>query len=158
MGNMILAATAASKGSSSSSSTFLLIIVVLVVLFYFVMIRPQSKKRRAVMQQQRAVEPGQRVRTTAGLYATVVAVEDDDVILEVAPGVESRYIRRAIMEVLPDENPQEGGYEGEPFSETEDGADDDVTVDAPAAEDDSVDEETPHHEDLTEESRAPGSV
>jgi preprotein translocase subunit YajC len=102
LGNMILA-TAATKGSSSSSSTFLLILVVLVGVFYFAMIRPQSKRRRAVMEQQRQVQPGQRVKTTAGMYATVVDVEDDDVILEVAPGVQSRFIKRAIMEVLPDD-------------------------------------------------------
>ncbi len=42
-----------------------------------------------------------RVRTTAGMYATVVAVEDQDVILEVAPGVEARFMRRAIMDVVP---------------------------------------------------------
>ena len=46
--------------------------------------------------------PGARVRTTAGMYATVVGVDGDDVILEVAPGVEVRYIKRAIMQVIPD--------------------------------------------------------
>jgi preprotein translocase subunit YajC len=168
---MILATSAASKGmvlaastKSSSSSTYLLIIVVLVVLFYFVMIRPQSRKRRAVMEQQRAVQPGQRVRTTAGMYATVVAVEDDDVILEVAPGVESRFVKRAIMEVLPDGG-GDAGYAGEPY--TEDDADetqdvDASTVDAPAAEDESTDEtvdsDSTEHEDVTEDSRTSGSV
>jgi preprotein translocase subunit YajC len=163
MGNMILAA---STKSSSSSSTFLLILVVLVVLFYFVLIRPQSRKRRAVMEQQRQVQPGQRVRTTAGMYATVVAVQDDDVILEVAPGVEMRYIKRAIMEVLPDESPQDADYSGEPFTETEaeEAPDADAeagSVDAPAAEAEDAEtagDETPHHEDVTEDSRAPGSV
>lgn len=157
MGNMILAAS--TKGSSSS--TFLLILVVLVVLFYFVMIRPQSRKRRAVMEQQRQVQPGQRVRTTAGMYATVVAVEGDDVILEVAPGVESRFIKRAIMEVLPDDSPEDTNFADEPFTETDEAPDDEAgTVDAPAAEDESaeVGDETPHHEDVTEESRTADSV
>jgi preprotein translocase subunit YajC len=36
------------------------------------------------------------------MYATIAAVDGDDVILEVAPGVETRFMRRAIMEVLPD--------------------------------------------------------
>jgi preprotein translocase subunit YajC len=34
------------------------------------------------------------------MYATVSAVDGDDVILEVAPGVDVRYMRRAVMEVL----------------------------------------------------------
>ena len=121
-GNMILAA---SSSSSGSSSTFLLIIVVLVVLFYFVMIRPQSKRRRAVMEQQRNAQPGQRVRTTAGMYGTVVAVDGDDVILEVAPGMQVRYLKRAIMEVLPDDSaePAAGGAGyAEPTADGEDAA------------------------------------
>ncbi|HEY2578573.1 MAG TPA: preprotein translocase subunit YajC [Streptosporangiaceae bacterium] len=107
MGNMILAVSKTATKTSGSSYTFLLIIIVIFGIFYFVMWRPQSRKRRAMMEQQRTIEPGQRVRTTAGMYATVVAVEDNDVVLEVAPGVHSRYVRRAVMEVLPDAAPEE---------------------------------------------------
>jgi preprotein translocase subunit YajC len=48
------------------------------------------------------------------MYATVVAVDGDDVVLEVAPGIEVRYMRRAVMEVLSD------GDEPEPEEDTED--------------------------------------
>ena len=34
------------------------------------------------------------------MYATVVDVDGDDVILEVAPGVEVRYLKRAVMDVV----------------------------------------------------------
>ena len=68
--------------------------------FYFLMIRPQRRRQQKVQQQQRTVAPGARVRTTAGMYATVAEVDGDDVVLEVAPGVEVRYIKRAIMEVI----------------------------------------------------------
>lgn len=98
MGEVILAA---SKSSSSGGSLlFLLIIVALFGLLYFVTIRPQRNRQRRAMQTQREVGPGARVRTTAGMYATVAAVDGDDVILEVAPGVEVRFLRRAIMEVV----------------------------------------------------------
>ena len=97
MGTNILAA--ASK-SGSGSYTFLLVIVVLFGLFYFVMIRPQRNKQRAAQQMQKQAVAGQRVRTTAGMYATVVSSDDQDVVLEIAPGVEARFLRRAIMEVL----------------------------------------------------------
>ena len=101
MGNVILAAASTSK---SSNSSFLLIgLVVLFAILYFVMIRPQRNRQRQAQQTQREVQPGSRVRTTAGMYATVVAVEDQDVILEVAPGVEARFMRRAIMDVVPDD-------------------------------------------------------
>jgi preprotein translocase subunit YajC len=51
------------------------------------------------------------------MYATVVDVDGDDVILEVAPGVEVRYMKRAIMEVV---------SSGEPVDETETDADDEA--------------------------------
>ena len=125
MGNEILAASSKSGGSSA----YLLIgLVVLFGVLYFVMIRPQRRRQQQAQQTQRNVEPGARVRTTAGMYATVVAVEGQDVILEVAPGVEARFMRRAIMDVVPD------GTETEYSDEPEDVADDepqDSSEDAP---------------------------
>ena len=113
---LIAAADAATK-SSGSSLTFPILIVLVFVGFYFLMIRPQRRRQQAVQQQQRTVSPGARVRTTAGMYATVTAVDGDDVVLEVAPGVEVRYIKRAIMEVLAD-----GEEETETFEDDEPGS------------------------------------
>jgi preprotein translocase subunit YajC len=93
------AAEAAAK-SSGSSLTFPILIVLVFVGFYFLMIRPQRRRQQQVQQQQKTVAPGAQVRTTAGMYATVVEVDGDDVVLEVAPGVEVRYLKRSIMEVI----------------------------------------------------------
>jgi preprotein translocase subunit YajC len=116
MGSYAAVLAATSKSSGSSSFTFLLLIVVVFVGFYFLMIRPQRRRQQAVAQQQNTVVPGARVRTTAGMYATVVAVDGDDVVLEVAPGVEVRYLKRAIMEVIA---PGEQEEEAEPFAEAD---------------------------------------
>jgi preprotein translocase subunit YajC len=103
MGNMeILAATTTT--SHGSSYLFPIIIVVLFGVLYFVMIRPQRNRQRQAAQTQNQIVPGQRVRTTAGMYATVVALEDGDVVLEVAPGVHVRYMRRAVMDVVPSDS------------------------------------------------------
>lgn len=93
-------ATQHAAAASGSNPTFLILIVVVFVGFYFLMIRPQRQRQQRIQQQQREVTPGSRVRTTAGMYATVVAVDGDDVVLEVAPGVEVRYMKRAIMDVV----------------------------------------------------------
>jgi preprotein translocase subunit YajC len=145
MGNMVSAASEAASKSSSGSLNILLIIVVLFGVLYFVMIRPQRNRQRKAQEQARAVAPGSRVRTTAGMYATVVGVDGDDVILEVAPGVEVRYIKRAIMQVLPnDEEPAEADY-GADHDES------DAHVDAPPADAPSADAEDADHEDVAEE-------
>jgi preprotein translocase subunit YajC len=131
MDNAILAAS--TSKSSGSGYIFLVAIVVLFGLLYFVTIRPQRRRQQAAQQTQRQLEPGMRVRTTAGMYATVAAVEDQEVLLEVAPGVNVRFLRRAIMDVIPDpsqmeaEEPQMEDEEPEPaepetLDETEDGA------------------------------------
>src|ERR1700733_2630450 len=96
----IIAAADAAARSSSNSLTFPILIVLVFVGFYFLMIRPQRRRQQQAAQQQNTGLPGARVRTTAGMYATVVDVEDNDVILEIAPGVEARFLKRAIMEVV----------------------------------------------------------
>ena len=101
MGNMHYLAASSSGGGSY---TFLIVIVVLFGLLYFVMIRPQRNKQRQAQAMQNTVQPGQRVRTTSGMYATVVEADDQDVVLEVAPGVQMRFLRRAVMETLPDDD------------------------------------------------------
>ena len=122
MGNAILAAS--TNKSSGSGYIFLVAIVVLFGLLYFVTIRPQRNRQRAAAQTQSQLQPGMRVRTTAGMYATVAAVEDQEVLLEVAPGVNVRFLRRAIMDVVPDHSQMEAEEPAEPetFDETEDGA------------------------------------
>ena len=48
------------------------------------------------------------------MYATVVDVDGDDVVLEVAPGIEVRYMRRAVMDVVsPGEETPDDSYEDE---------------------------------------------
>ena len=93
----------AASSSGGGSYTFLIVIVVLFGLLYFVMIRPQRNRQRQAQQMQNTVQPGQRVRTTAGMYATVVEADDQDVVLEVAPGVQMRFLRKAVLETLRDE-------------------------------------------------------
>jgi preprotein translocase subunit YajC len=94
----VLAATA-SKSSSFNPET-LIFILIIVVAFYLLMIRPQQRRKQQAQQKQNTLQPGARVVTTAGMYATVVDVDGDDVILEVAPGTEVRYLKRAVMNVV----------------------------------------------------------
>lgn len=103
MGNIVLAST---KGHSSPISY--LLILVLVGFFYLVIYRPQKRRQAKASRTQNLVTPGQTVRTTAGIYGTVVSADDQDVVVQIAPGVEIRMMRRAIMDVIPDDEPFEG--------------------------------------------------
>src|SRR5215469_6453140 len=115
-----LAAAPAAKPSGFNPSSLILILVV-VVAFYLLMIRPQQRRRQQAAQKQNTIAPGARVRTTAGMYATVVDVDGDDVVLEIAPGIEVRYMKRAVMDVVsgpeddvaPDDETDAGYYDAD---------------------------------------------
>ena len=93
----LLAATSSGGGGSSLLSFLPLLLIVAVG--YLLLIRPARTRQRRAMETRQAVEPGTEVTTTAGLIATVVAVDDETVTLEVAPGVHSRYVKGAIARV-----------------------------------------------------------
>ncbi|GAB3958643.1 hypothetical protein GCM10027614_76550 [Micromonospora vulcania] len=89
-----------SSGWGAGGFTPILMIALLFGVMYFMMIRPQQKRRREAESMQSALGPGDEVVTIGGLYGTVTGVEDDTVLLEVAPGVQERYARPAIARVV----------------------------------------------------------
>ena len=124
-GNILILA-ADSKGGGNPLMTFLPLIVI-VGAFYFFLIRPQRNRQRQQAQMQKNLEPGTRVVTTSGMYATVVEVNDDGLVLEIAPGVEAQFVAQAIMRVLPeeteddeDEDANEETEDDEPTAQAED--------------------------------------
>ncbi|MEE1736789.1 preprotein translocase subunit YajC [Streptomyces sp. BE147] len=69
----------------------------------FLMTRSAKKKQAAAAQMRNDMQPGTGVRTIGGMYATVKEVNDDTVLLEVAPGVHAVYAKNSIGAVLDDE-------------------------------------------------------
>jgi len=84
----------------------LLPFVLIIAVFYFLIIRPSQKRRRDQAALLNAVQPGDRIMTTAGLLGTVSSVDDDEFTLEVSPGVELRFIKGAIGRVIPPPSPE----------------------------------------------------
>ena len=78
----------------------LLPFILLALVFYLLILRPQRVRQRQLQETQSALSPGVQVLTSSGLYATVTTVEDDAVLLEVAPGVVCRYAKAAVARVL----------------------------------------------------------
>jgi preprotein translocase subunit YajC len=92
-----LAASTGKKGGSSLLSFIPLLVIV--GIGYLLLVRPARNRQRRALENRSALEPGVEVTTTAGLLATVVAVEDDVVTLEIAPGVNAKFVRGAIARV-----------------------------------------------------------
>lgn len=91
---------AAGSGNANPLAQLLPIILIIGV-FYLFIIRPQRRRAAQAQETIAAVEPGREVITAAGLRATVVAVDDDGVELEIAPGVRTRWLKGAIARVIP---------------------------------------------------------
>ena len=81
----------------------LLILIALLVLFWFVWVVPQRRRqRRHVEDLLRLIEllqPGDEIITAGGLHGTVRAVADEELLVEIAPGVEVKLDRRAVAAV-----------------------------------------------------------
>jgi preprotein translocase subunit YajC len=84
-----------------------LLILLLLAALWLLLIRPAQRRQKAQQQLLSAVEVGDEIVTAGGLYGTVKALEDDDLRLEIAPGVEVRVARRAVAGVIPDEEEEE---------------------------------------------------
>ena len=78
-------------------------ILVLLVLLWFFLIRPQRRRQLESQRLLDSLAEGKEIVTAGGLYGTVTAIDEDEVRLEVADGVEVRVAKRAIAAVLPEE-------------------------------------------------------
>jgi len=75
-------------------------IALLVVAFYFLLIRPQKQRQRQQAEMVSALAPGAQVMTTAGMMGTVAVVADDEISLEISPGVFVRMVPAAVAKVI----------------------------------------------------------
>lgn len=72
----------ASAGTGLGMGTMILWLVVMIGLMYFLMIRPQKNEQKKITAMLNDMEVGDSVVTTGGFYGLVIAITDDDVIVE----------------------------------------------------------------------------
>ena len=72
----------------------------MVVAFYFLIMRPQKKRQQAIQRTMNELVPGTRVMLGSGVFGTIVAVGDTQVVLELSPGVELTVLKQAIARVV----------------------------------------------------------
>ena len=89
-------------------------LIVLLVLLWFVWVVPQRRRQRRqvedLLQLIELLQPGDEIITAGGLHGTVRGVSEDELLVEIAPGVEVRVDRRAVAAVTtikdPDAEPE----------------------------------------------------
>lgn len=78
----------------------LLPILLIGVIFYLLILRPSRNRQKQQQQLLSSLAPGAQIMTTAGIFATIITVEDDEVTIEVAPGVVLRMVKAGVGRVV----------------------------------------------------------
>ncbi len=83
----------------------LILLLAMFVLLWVLLIRPQRQRQQKQQNLLSSVEPGDEVLTVGGLYGIVRDIdEEDDLIVEIAEGIQVRIARRAVGGVVKPED------------------------------------------------------
>ncbi|MDX6484857.1 MAG: preprotein translocase subunit YajC [Gaiellaceae bacterium] len=93
--------------SGSGGSGFFLLIVIAFVFLYFVIVRPQKRRQIAAQRLVTDLNVGDEVVTAGGIIGEITRLEDDEVLVRIAPNLEVRVARRAIAGVTPPAEPED---------------------------------------------------
>lgn len=102
-------AMAQAAGSAPGGTESMLIQIVplalLFVIFWFLVIRPQQKKMKAHRDMVESVQKGDQVVTGGGLMGRVTRVSDQEVEVELAPGLKVTAVKATLSGVTPRNRP-----------------------------------------------------
>lgn len=79
-----------------------LIIIALFAVAWIVLILPKQRELRRHNALVASIGVGDEVMTGSGIYGTVVRIDEDIVLLQIAPATEIRVARRAIASKVPE--------------------------------------------------------
>jgi len=78
----------------------LLPILLIGVVFYLLIMRPARNRQKKQAEMMAALAPGTEIMTTAGVFGTIVSMDDENAEIEIAPGVVIRVVKAAIGRVV----------------------------------------------------------
>ncbi|MFN8088598.1 MAG: preprotein translocase subunit YajC [Mycobacterium sp.] len=81
-------------------------LIIIMGAFMFFASRRQKKAMQATIDLHESLRIGDRVHTTSGLQGIITAITDDNVVLEIAPGVVTTWMKLAIRDRIEDEAPE----------------------------------------------------
>ena len=74
-------------------------LILMFVIFYFLLIRPQQKKAKAQREMLSNLRKGDNVITSGGIYGKITGIDDQVVVLEIAPQVRVKMNRASVSGV-----------------------------------------------------------
>lgn len=92
------------QAAAPAANTFLsglLPIVLMIAIFYFLVFMPMRRQQRQQKEMLKTLESGQTVLTSGGIIGTIVAVNDDTLILRIKPdNIKIQVSRGAVTSVV----------------------------------------------------------
>lgn len=87
-------------------------LLVIMGAFMFFASRRQKKAMQKTIDLHNSLKVGDRVHTTSGMQATITGITDDNVDLEIAPGVITTWMKLAVRDVIENSADDAGAAEG----------------------------------------------
>ena len=97
MFKILLQAEAPTQAQGIGSYSFLIMMLAIFVVMYFFMIRPQQKRQKELRAFQNALQRGNKVVISGGIYGTVAEVRETYVLVEVDNNVKVRVDKGSIV-------------------------------------------------------------
>jgi preprotein translocase subunit YajC len=95
--NLLSILLQAPAAGGASNYTGILMMVLIFVVFYFFMIRPQQKRQKEIKKQRDAMQAGDKVVTSGGIYGKVKEIKDTTVIVEIAENVRIKVDKNSVF-------------------------------------------------------------
>ena len=77
-------------------------LVLIIVVFYFFMIRPQMKRQKETQKFRDALQKGDKVVTSGGIYGRIDEIKDQIIYLEVAPNIKLKVDKSVVLKDMTD--------------------------------------------------------
>jgi preprotein translocase subunit YajC len=77
-------------------------LVLIIVVFYFFMIRPQMKRQKETQKFRDALQRGDKVVTSGGIYGRIDEIKDQIIFLEVAPNIKLKVDKSVVLKDMTD--------------------------------------------------------
>jgi len=76
-------------------------LIIIFVIFYFLLIRPQKKQQKKMQEMLSNLRKGDNVVTRGGIHGKITGMADTILTVEIAPNVNIKVSREAIIVVTP---------------------------------------------------------
>jgi preprotein translocase subunit YajC len=93
---MLLALAGPTQSDATNPLLGMAPLVLVFAIFYFVLIMPMKSRQKKLEDLQKGLKSGDQILLNPGIYATVVGVEEDALVVRIAEQTKIRVLRSAV--------------------------------------------------------------